>query len=292
MKNRRKVELVVLSDTHLGTQGCRSEELLLYLQSIKPQTLILNGDIIDIWQFKKRYFPKSHLKIVKRILDLASKQTQTYYIAGNHDDLLRKFDGFKIGKLHFVNQLELTIEGKKAWFFHGDVFDVVMQYSPWLSKLGAIGYDSLIWLNGLMNRISRLLGKGPVSFSKKIKESVKGAVKFITNFEETAAIHAIKKDIDIIVCGHIHKAEKRSIQVQKQSITYLNSGDWIENLTALEFHDGEWSIFSFSDHFPKGNRDENRKESKVLEDYDTKELYQLMVKQFQENGMEKKDMPC
>jgi UDP-2,3-diacylglucosamine pyrophosphatase LpxH len=249
MDDKRNVEVVVLSDIHLGTSGCQAGELLKYLKSIRPKILILNGDIIDIWQFKKRYFPKAHLKVIKHLLGLASDRCTVYYITGNHDEIFRKFSGMKIGKLRILNDLKLELDGMKVWFFHGDVFDVVMQYSKWLAKLGAIGYDSLIWLNTRVNRIGRILKFEPVSFSKKIKESVKGAVKFINAFEETAAIVAARKGIDYIVCGHIHHPDMRKIQVEQRTVNYLNSGDWIENLTALEYNEKEWHIFSYRKDF-------------------------------------------
>jgi UDP-2,3-diacylglucosamine pyrophosphatase LpxH len=249
MDNKRNVELVVLSDIHLGTSGCQAIELLKYLKSIKPKTLILNGDIIDIWQFKKKFFPKTHLKVIKHLIGLASDRCTVYYITGNHDEMFRKFSGMKIGKLRILNDLKLELDGKRVWFFHGDIFDVVMQYSKWLSKLGAIGYDSLIWMNTKVNWLGRRLNFEPVSFSKRIKESVKGAVKYINAFEDSAAIVAARKGIDSIVCGHIHHPEMRPIKVGDQTVNYLNSGDWIENLTSLEYNLGQWKIFNYKKDF-------------------------------------------
>jgi len=249
MDNKRNVELVVLSDIHLGTSGCQAIELLKYLKSIKPKTLILNGDIIDIWQFKKKFFPKTHLKVIKHLIGLASDRCTVYYITGNHDEMFRKFSGMKIGKLRILNDLKLELDGKRVWFFHGDIFDVVMQHSKWLSKLGAVGYDSLIWLNTKVNWLGRRLNFEPVSFSKRIKESVKGAVKYINAFEDSAAIVAARKGIDSIVCGHIHHPEMRPIKIGDQTVNYLNSGDWIENLTSLEYNLGQWKIFNYKRDF-------------------------------------------
>ena len=128
--------MVVISDVHLGTFGCHAKELYDYLASIKPKKLILNGDIIDIWQFNKSYFPKNHLKVIKKIIDLTSKGTQVYYITGNHDEMLRKFSDTRMGNFSVVDKLVLELDGKKAWFFHGDVFDVSVQHSKWIAKLG------------------------------------------------------------------------------------------------------------------------------------------------------------
>ncbi len=248
-KQKRKVEVVVVSDIHLGTYGSRAKELISYLKTIEPKILILNGDIIDIWQFKKRYFPKPHMKVIKYITSLVTKDTEVYYITGNHDEMLRKFAGFEIGNFKLVNKLVLELDHKKAWFFHGDVFDVTMQHSKWLAKLGGIGYDLLIVINTFVNWISEnVLKKGRISFSKKIKNSVKSAVKHINNFEETAASIAFEKGYDFVVCGHIHQPQQRTItNAKNQSLEYLNSGDWIENLTALEYNHKRWKIYNYQE---------------------------------------------
>lgn len=245
-KNKRKVEVVVLSDIHLGTIGCRAEELLKYLNSIQPKKLILNGDIVDIWQFKKRYWPKSHMRIIKHITSLLSKGVPVYYVTGNHDELLRKFEGFTLGGLHIVNKLILNLNGKKAWVFHGDVFDVTMQYAKWLTKLGSIGYDLLIMINAAVNYFVKLMGREKVSLSRKIKNSVKSAVKYINSFEQIAADIAIDKGYDYVVCGHIHHPEYKEMSSKNGSTKYLNSGDWIESLSALEYNKGEWSIYEYN----------------------------------------------
>ena len=245
--HKRSVDIVVISDVHLGTYGCHARELLYYLKSIKPKVVILNGDIIDIWQFSKRYWPKSHMKVIKHLMHWMTKKVKIYYITGNHDEMLRKFSGFKMGSFKIVDKLVLPVsEGKSAWFFHGDVFDVTMQHSKWLARLGAVGYDLLILINRFANFISeRILHTGKLSLSKRIKNSVKSAVKFINSFEQTAADIAITNSYDYVVCGHIHQPEMRKITNEHGSVMYLNSGDWIENLTALEFVNGKWSIYKF-----------------------------------------------
>ena len=115
---KRKLEVVVISDVHLGTFGCHAKELSQYLSTIKPKILILNGDIIDIWQFRKSYFPASHIKVIKKIISLSTKGTKIYYLTGNHDEFLRKFTDLHIGNLHLINKLILELDGKKAWIFH------------------------------------------------------------------------------------------------------------------------------------------------------------------------------
>lgn len=245
MLKKRKVEVVVISDVHLGTFGCHAKELYHYLVTIKPKTLILNGDIIDIWQFRKSYFPKSHLKVIKKIIDLASKGTEVYYITGNHDEMLRKFSDTKIGNFSIIDKLVLELDDKKAWIFHGDVFDASVQHSKWIAKLGGWGYDLLILLNRFVNYWLQKMGKEPYSFSKKIKANVKNAVKFISDFELTASELAIENNYDYVICGHIHEP-KMTRKVNKKGTTfYLNSGDWVENLTALEYNKKRWKLYRY-----------------------------------------------
>ncbi|HPE82572.1 MAG TPA: UDP-2,3-diacylglucosamine diphosphatase [Aequorivita sp.] len=244
---KRKVEIVVISDVHLGTYGCHAKELLHYLNSVKPKKIILNGDIIDIWQFRKRYFPKAHLLIIKKILSHAAKGAKVYYITGNHDEKLRRFSNTKMGNIQIVDKLLLNLDGKKAWFFHGDVFDASVQHAKWIAKLGGWGYDLLILFNRFINYLLEKAGREKYSLSKKIKNSVKSAVKFIDNFETTATDLAIENEFDYVVCGHIHQPCIKKVITSKGSCIYLNSGDWIENLTALEYNNERWNLYSFQD---------------------------------------------
>ena len=246
-KQKREVELVILSDVHLGTYGCHADELLRYLKTINPKKLILNGDIIDMWQFSKRYWPKSHMQVVKHITSLLTRNTKIIYLTGNHDEMLRKFSGFKLGSFQIDNKVVLKLSGKRAWIFHGDVFDVTMKFSKWLAKLGAVGYDMLIIINAIVNWILKRFGREKISLSKRVKDSVKSAVKFINNFEKTAADIAIENGYDFVVCGHIHHPEIKKITTEKGEVIYLNSGDWVENLTALEYDGQDWKIYRYAE---------------------------------------------
>ncbi|TVZ59769.1 UDP-2,3-diacylglucosamine pyrophosphatase LpxH [Flavobacteriaceae bacterium MAR_2010_105] len=246
MKIKRKVEVVVISDVHLGTYGCHAKQLVTYLNSIEPRNLILNGDIIDVWQFSKRYFPKSHLKVIKKIIDMASNGVKITYITGNHDELLRKFSGTTIGNIAIVDKKVMELDGKKAWFFHGDVFDISIQNAKWLAKLGGYGYDLLILFNRLVNWYLERIGKEKYSFSKRIKNSVKRAMKYISDFESVVTDLAIENGYDYVVCGHIHQPKMFTKENRKGKTMYLNSGDWVENFTALEYQFKRWKLYNYS----------------------------------------------
>lgn len=277
----RKVELVVISDVHLGTSGSRAKELLQYLRTIKPKILILNGDIIDIWQFSKRYWPKAHMKVIEQIIRMASKQTKVVYITGNHDEMLRKFNNLKIGNIKIVNKLEMELGEKKVMFFHGDVFDVIIQNSKWLAKLGSIGYDTLIILNTFLNFVVRKFGREQITLSKVIKDNIKQAVKYIGDFEKTAAETAARKGFHYVVCGHIHQPQKRIVSTGFGEVLYLNSGDWIENLSALEYYKGEWKIYRFTEDLNLKHVDnQNSDTEKYMADFANKELFNQMLSEF------------
>jgi UDP-2,3-diacylglucosamine pyrophosphatase LpxH len=241
--DRRPIEVCVISDLHLGTFGCHAIEIVQYLKSIEPKILVLNGDIIDIWQFRKKYFPPAHIQVIKEVFKLIEKGTRVYYITGNHDEALRKYSGTQLGNIFLDDKLVLELDGKKTWIFHGDVFDATTKGSAKLiAKLGGHGYDLLIWLNHWTNKVLSFFGQEKRSFSKKVKQSVKKAVAWIGDFENTAAEVAIEKGFDYVICGHIHQPQKRNVEKNGKSTTYLNSGDWIENLTALEYCRGNWEI--------------------------------------------------
>jgi UDP-2,3-diacylglucosamine pyrophosphatase LpxH len=249
--NKRFVDLVIISDVHLGTYGCNAAELNEYLRSIQPQTLILNGDIIDMWNFNKNYFPATHMETVQLLMDFVHNGTKVYYITGNHDEMLRNFSDMKIGVLEIVDKLVLNLDGKSAWIFHGDIFDISVshKYAKWIAKLGGKSYDWLILLNRLINKLLVRFGREKISLARKIKYSVKRAVQYVNDFEQIAAQHAINQQYDYVICGHIHQPQIKRFSNHKGTVTYLNSGDWVENLTALEYHEGRWRIFSYLDTF-------------------------------------------
>ncbi|KGK28870.1 UDP-2,3-diacylglucosamine diphosphatase [Cellulophaga sp. E6(2014)] len=263
---KRKIDVVVISDVHLGTYGCHADELISYLSSIQPKKLILNGDIIDIWQFSKRYFPPSHLKVLKKIIGMASNGVEVTYITGNHDEMLRKFSDTSIGYVSIVDKLVLDLNGKKTWFFHGDVFDASIQNAKWLAKLGGYGYDFLILINRFMNWCLTRMGREKYSLSKRIKNSVKGAIKYVNDFEKTAADLAIENGYDYVVCGHIHQPKKELYENRNGACTYLNSGDWVENLTALEYSFKRWKVYHYNnDKLSPFYADEELKELDINE---------------------------
>ena len=218
---KREPDIVVISDVHLGTYGCHAKELLTYLKSIRPKTLVINGDFIDIWQFRKRYFPKEHMQVIQRILKMAAKGTKVYYITGNHDDTLRRYSDFSTGNIHLRDKLVLQLKDKRAWVFPGDIFDLSV------------------------NKIRKVFGLQPMSLAKEAKQRVKKAVSFISDFEETAIDLAGQQKYDYVICGHIHQPQMRTTNGHGHPITYLNAGDWVENLTALEYQWGQWSIYQY-----------------------------------------------
>lgn len=245
---KRNLDVVVLSDIHLGTYGCHAKEVVNYLKSIAPKLLVLNGDIIDGWQFNKRYFPITHVQVIKEIMSLLSKGTSVVYITGNHDEMLRRYCDIQMGDFLLTDKLVLDINGKKTWIFHGDVFDATTKGSAkLLAKLGGHGYDVLILINRAINYLLKFLGREKMSLSKKVKNGVKKAVSWIQNFEQTAAELAIEKKYDFVICGHIHQPQKRTVSTKNGKVIYLNSGDWIENLTALELENGDWNIYQYEE---------------------------------------------
>jgi UDP-2,3-diacylglucosamine pyrophosphatase LpxH len=265
--DKRPVDVVVVSDVHLGTYGCRAKELTAYLKSITPSILILNGDIIDTWQFSKSYFPSSHMAVIKELFNMMMNGTRVFYITGNHDEVMRRYSDIQLGNFTLTDKLVLEINHKMTWIFHGDVFDNTTKGSAKiLAKLGSHGYAALILLNRLINRILKFMGKERVSISKRIMASVNKAVASINDFEQMAAAIAIEKKYDYVICGHIHQPQCREISNSNGKVTYLNSGDWVEHLTALEYHEQQWNMFTYNEKDFKPEKAEPAGATSVITD--------------------------
>ncbi len=243
LPKRIECRTLFLSDIHLGFHGARAKELSRLLKRIRCEKLYLVGDIIDMWRLKSRwYWPASHNDVVRRILKMAKKGTQVIYLPGNHDEGLRQFlsDGLSLGGVELKDlDVHTTADGKELLVTHGDVFDLVVKHSRLLSVFGAIAYEWLVWLNSWYNRGRSLLGMKYWSLSSFAKQKVKQACTFISKYEETLVTEAKRRNLDGVVCGHIHKAEATEIQ----GIEYYNCGDWVEGGTMLvEHHDGRLEI--------------------------------------------------
>ena len=240
---KRNLDILVISDLHLGTYGSEADEVLAYLDTIDADKIVINGDFVDIMLFNKRFWPSSHMKVIKYFLDLISQGKEIYYVTGNHDELMRKFLNFKIQNFKIVNQVVLDTNEGKVWMFHGDVFDFSIQ-TGWLTKLAGFLYDYMIMFNSWINKkIMRPLGRKRLNFSKSIKANVKTAVQYFANFEMKAAKIAQKNGYKYVVCGHIHSPKIESFDINGEEIIYMNSGDWLESLSSLEYVDNKWSIY-------------------------------------------------
>ena len=236
---------IVLSDIHLGTSGSKAKEVVHFLRHHKCDTLILNGDIIDGWQLRRSgAWKKKHTKFFRIILKRAAKGTNIIYIRGNHDDFLDEILPFSLGNFSIKKHCMIDSGGKKYFVVHGDIFDTVTTKLKWIAKLGDISYTFLLWLNKHYNHWREKRGLPYYSLSQAVKAKVKGAVSFISDYETQLASVAKSRKCDGVICGHIHTPADKMIG----DIHYLNSGDWVESLTALAETDaGEWKIISYSE---------------------------------------------
>lgn len=271
---KRNLDILVISDLHLGTYGSEADEVLAYLDTIDADKIVINGDFVDIMLFNKRFWPSSHMKVVKYFLDLISQGKEIYYVTGNHDELMRKFLNFKIQNFKIVNQVVLDTYEGKVWMFHGDVFDFSIQ-TGWLTKLAGFLYDYMIMFNSWINKkIMRPLGRKRLNFSKSIKANVKTAVQYFANFEMKAAKIAQKNGYKYVVCGHIHTPKIQSFNINGEEIIYMNSGDWLESLSSLEYVNNKWSIYMHKRTEQEYKGDDSRIEMT------NKELYKDLIAEF------------
>lgn len=241
-----KVRTVWISDIHLGFRGCSADLLLDFLHNIECEYLYLVGDIIDVWEMKKRMFwPQEHNNVIRTVLGKAKHDTKVIFVPGNHDEVLRDFDGAVFGNIHIHNEfIHTTADDRKLLIIHGDEFDSVVKISPILAKIGSRLYEFLLRANRWVNYCRRKMGFSYWSLAAFLKHKVKNAVQYISHFEEAVAHEAAKQGVDGVVCGHIHRAEITRIQ----DVDYYNCGDWVESCTALVEHaDGQMEIVSWTE---------------------------------------------
>lgn len=267
----RKLEIAVISDLHLATRACKAKTILHYLKSIHPKTLVLNGDIIDSWRFSRNYFPKPQLKVVRQLIKMMEKGVQIFYITGNHDEFLRRFNQTEIGKLKIVNQLILDLDGKKTWIFHGDLYDHIIHKAKWLAKIGAASYGLLTVINNGLNLTLKPFGIKEFIIYKKLKKKSPGTDK-PTAFEKAIAATAATNNYETVICGHTHAPTDKPVMMTGKTIRYINCGDWVEHFTAAEYNDGKWELFYYED-----SEEENALDDPEIPDH--KQVYQSLFRE-------------
>jgi UDP-2,3-diacylglucosamine pyrophosphatase LpxH len=239
-----QLRAVFISDIHLGFKGCNAELLLDFLHSVEMDYLFLVGDIIDVWSMKKTlYWPQTHNNVIRTILGKAKRGTKVIFIPGNHDEVFRDVCGSVFGNLEIHSEYVFeTASGRRFLVLHGDEFDSVVKFSPWLARLGSQIYDLLLAMNPYINWVRRRFNLPHWSLASYLKQKAKKAVQYIGSFEEAVAQAARKRNVDGVVCGHIHRAEMRDID----GIQYCNDGDWVESCTSLiEDMNGELRILDW-----------------------------------------------
>ncbi len=242
---KTRYKTIVLSDIHLGTSSSKAKEVVHFLKHHTCETLILNGDIIDGWQLRKSgAWKKKHTKFFRLILKRASKGTRIVYVRGNHDDFLDEVLPFRLGNFSICRDHYIGSGTKRYYVVHGDIFDTVTTKLKWIAKLGDVGYTLLLWINKHYNLWRERRGLPYYSLSQAVKAKVKGAVSFISDFETQLAAVARARHCDGVICGHIHTPADKMIG----NIHYINSGDWVESLTALvETEMNEWKILHYTE---------------------------------------------
>jgi UDP-2,3-diacylglucosamine pyrophosphatase LpxH len=241
-----KLRTVFISDIHLGTRGCRADLLLEFLSTIEAETLVLVGDIVDVWALRRAlYWPQLHTDVVRKILGMARKGTRVIYVPGNHDEAFREFSGWTFGNLEVRREYRHeTADGRDLMVVHGDEFDSVVKTAPWLARLGSRAYDFLLWLNRYVNFFRRVFGFPYWSLAAYLKHKVKNAVQYIDSFEKVVAYAARRRGVDGVVCGHIHRPEITTID----GILYCNDGDWVESCSTLvEDLQGRLSLWNWAE---------------------------------------------
>ena len=240
---KSRYRTIWISDVHLGTAGCKAGHLVDFLKHNSCENLYLVGDIIDGWKLKSGWFwPQEHTNVVRKVLTQAKRGTNVYYVTGNHDEFLRKFVGYEleIGNIRLVNEhIHETADGRKLLVVHGDFFDVITRYHRWIALAGDAVYEGTMRFNYWFNRVRARAGMGYWSLSAFAKQHVKTAVNIVSTFEASLAHECKRRELDGVICGHIHHADVREID----GVTYYNCGDWVESCTALaEDFNGRISI--------------------------------------------------
>ena len=230
-----QVRSIFISDVHLGTRGCQAQRLLDFLRHYEAENLFLVGDIIDFWAMNRSiHWTPTQNTVVQKVLRAARKGTRVVLVPGNHDEALREYVGTAFGDIELsYDHVHTTADGRSFLLIHGDEFDQVTRYHRWVAVLGDIAYNALVRINTWLSFVRRHLGRpGYWSLAGYAKRKVKSAVSFIYDFEDSVIRAVREREVDGVICGHIHAAAIKQVD----GLTYVNCGDWVDSCTGIVEH--------------------------------------------------------
>ena len=241
---------VWISDIHLCSKESQAQVLYTFLDSIKCDYLYLVGDVIDVWALRNRwYWPRQYNEVVHKLLKRSRKGARVIYIPGNHDEFFRDFAEYKFGDVEIqLEAIHTTADNKRFLVLHGDAYDTIVRFRPWLSHLGCWASAYLIAVNRWINAVRRFFGRPAWSFSASVKRKVQNAVKHLTDFEDVVVKVAHRRCVDGVICGHTHEPALH----ESDGVMYCNTGDWVDNCTALVEHtDGRIELLWWREELEK-----------------------------------------
>ncbi len=258
----RHLNVAVLADLHLGSSRSKAKEVLAYLDTITPDTLVLAGDFIDLAKVQQGKLKQDQLAVVRKVLDFAHAGSKVYYLTGNHDARLRKFGNLALGNLHIREELLLQFDGHKCYFFHGDCLDAAVKYKLSTDQMNGVWGIFKPTLRSLVNlrnwvgtAFRKLAGRRKWSLATEVKTNPQAAEAYVEHFERAASRLAKSKGCDHVICAHIHQPKIEQRQLNGEVVHYLNAGDWVDNLTALEYRFGKWKLYQYdADDYPEPSR--------------------------------------
>lgn len=244
---KRQIEVAVLSNIHLGAESCKADALLAYLSSISPKILVLNGTVLEAVPAARSAFPSRHFRIFKKLFSMASSGTKIYYVYKNHDAIVRLFQDRSPGNIYFTKNLFLNLDDKRAWFTHGDFLESPLLSKKWVRGMGTgrlrilagiIRFQHKAW-NFIRKRRGGILLPEAACYEDRLKKD--------ETLRKTTVKLAIGRGCDYLICGAPHRLSNIWLDTPIGKCQYLSAGDWIENLTALEYNFKRWKSYRYSE---------------------------------------------
>ncbi len=240
---KRELDICILSEVHLGTLYCKPLELLKYLKSIKPAFLIVNGSFIDKNQYRRKYFSKKHLLVIHQVMKMALDGCKVVLVTGEKDDFLKRFSGLNLGNIHLRREMVLKLKGEEYLIVPEPVKSGRKGIAGGFNRLANRLTSNIDKMAGIFQRLGRSANNSNLPlFRKRIPSTTE-----VNAFSQNCAKYALKKGYHAVICGKIRSPEIAEIAVDGQKVRYLNPGDWLQHLSALEYSHGNWGIYRYND---------------------------------------------
>ncbi len=225
------MRLLVVSDLHIwGSDDPVYRSLLTLIQNGTKEgdTLILAGDVFDLFVGNKEVFVNRYREFFDALRDAGRRQVELHYIEGNHDFLMRKAFSPIPGMRVHSRDVSFQLRGKRFFVAHGDLVDRSdYRYLALRSFLRSPVMKAMVaaapgrWLDRIGKTSSKKSRANKPTLPSQLSIERLDQMRLIYR---NYAAEKLAQGFDFVVLGHCHDLDEKRFKIGGRCGQYINMG--------------------------------------------------------------------